>query len=73
MCVKMNLLNKCTKNEIKLMEEAGITVEDKEYSKQELKICSSQIIGYIMAHSTKNGDIDKLRNEYNGILRTINA
>ena len=69
----MNLLNKCTKSEIKLMEEAGITVEDKEYSKQELKICSNQIIGYIMAHSTKNGDIDKLRNEYNGILRTINA
>ena len=68
----MNLLNKCTKREIELIEKAGIVLENKDYSQEELKICCNEIIGYIMAHSTKNGDIDKLRNDYNSIFRTIN-
>ena len=68
----MNLLNNCTKREIELIKEAGIILEDKDYSEDELKICGSEIIEYIMSHSTKNGDIDKLRNEYSGIFRTIN-
>ena len=68
----MNLLNKCTKSEIELIEKAGIILEDKDYNEEELKICGSDIIEYIMSHSTKNGDIDKLRNDYNSIFRTIN-
>ena len=68
----MNLLNKCTKSEIELIEKAGITLMDKDYTEEELKKCGSDIIEYIMSHSTKNGDIDKLRNDYSGIFRTIN-
>lgn len=68
----MNLLNKCTKGEIELIEKAGITLTDKDYTEEELKICGSEIIEYIMSHSTKNGDIDKLRNQYISIFRTIN-
>lgn len=67
----MNLLNKCTKGEIELIERAGIILEDKDYSGEELKICGNEIIEYIMSHSTKNGDIDKLRNQYSSIFRTI--
>ena len=67
----MNLLNNCTKREIELIEKAGIILEDKDYSEEELKICCNEIIGYIMSHSTKNGDIDKLRNQYISIFRTI--
>ena len=68
----MNILKECTSSDIKLIEKAGITLEDKDYSEEELKICGSEIIEYIMSHSTKNGDIDKLRNEYISIFRTIN-
>jgi uncharacterized membrane-anchored protein len=67
----MNLLNKCTKGEIELIEKAGITLMDKDYTEEELKKCGNEIIDYIMAHSTKNGDIDKLRNQYSSIFRTI--
>ena len=44
----MNLLNKCTKGEIELIEKAGIILEDKDYNEEELKICGSDIIEYIM-------------------------
>lgn len=67
----MNLINKCTSNEIELVKKAGIELEDKDYSKEELKKCQLQIVEYIVSHSSKNGDIDKLRNEYSGIFRTI--
>lgn len=33
----MNLLNKCTTKEIKLLENIGLNVEDKDYSKEELR------------------------------------
>jgi len=67
----MNILKECTSSDIKLIENAGITLEDKDYSEEELKICGNEIIDYIMAHSIKNGDIDKLRNQYSNIFRTI--
>lgn len=69
----MNLLNECTRSEIQLIEKAGITIENKDYSKEELKRYQLQIVEYIMSHSTKNGDIDKLSNQYSSILRTIEA
>lgn len=33
----MNLLNNCTTNEIKLLENIGINIEDKDYTKEELR------------------------------------
>ena len=33
----MNLLNKCTTNEIKLLKNIGLNVEDKDYSREELR------------------------------------
>ena len=67
----MNILKECTSSDIKLIEKAGITLEDKDYGEEELKKCGNEIIDYIMAHSIKNGDIDKLRNQYSNIFRTI--
>lgn len=67
----MNLLNKCTTNEIKLLENIGINLENKEYTKEELRIYESQIEDFIMSHSTKNGDISRLSNQYNSILNTL--
>lgn len=66
----MNLLNKCTKKEIELIKKAGITLEDKEYTNEELKKYESQMIDFIMNHSSK--DINKLNIQYSSIFRTIN-
>lgn len=69
----MNLLNECTKNEIKLIEQAGIKLENKDYSAEELKRYEREITEYIMSHSSKNGDISKLCNQYSGIFRTFSV
>lgn len=67
----MNLLNECTKNEIKLIERAGIKVENKDYTTEELKRYETEITEFIMTHSSKNGDISKLSNEYSGIFKLL--
>lgn len=69
----MNLLNECNRSEIELIEKAGITIENKDYSKEELKRCQLQIVEYIISHSSKNGDIDKLSNQYSSIFKIIEA
>ena len=68
----MNLLNKCTLKEIELMKRADIYVENKEYNNEELEKCERKIVDFIMNHSSKNNQIDKLRDEYSSIFRTIN-
>ena len=68
----MNLIEKCSNDEIKLIERAGIIVENKDYSKDDLKQYEARIIDYIMSHSSKNGDISKLRNQYENIFSIIN-
>ncbi len=67
----MNLLNKCTTNEIKLLENIGINIENREYTNQELRRYENQIEDFIMSHSTKNGDISRLSNQYSSILNTL--
>lgn len=67
----MNLLNNCTTNEIKLLENIGINIEDKDYTKEELRKYEVYIEEYIMSHSSKNGDISRLSNQYNSILNTL--
>lgn len=67
----MNLLNKCTTKEIKLLKNIGINIEDKEYTNEELRRYEYQIEDFIMSHSIKNGDISKLSNQYNSILNTL--
>ena len=39
----MNLLNECTKNEMNLIEKAGIKVENRDYTADELKKCERDI------------------------------
>lgn len=47
-------------------------IENKDYSKDDLKQYEARIIDYIMSHSSKNGDISKLRNQYENIFSIIN-
>ena len=67
----MNLMKQFSKEEIKLLSNAGINVEDRDYNKEELKKCELEIEEFIMSHSTKNGDIAKLSNQYSSILNTL--
>ena len=67
----MNLKNKLNEKEIKLLENAGIYVEDRDCSKQELERCAFNIQDYIMSHSLKNGDINKVSDKYKGILNRL--
>ena len=60
----MNLLNKCTDNEINLIKQAGVIIENKDYTEDELKQFGNQMEEYIMSHSSKNNDIDKLQNNF---------
>lgn len=67
----MNLIEKCTTNEIRLLSDIGIKIEDKDYTVEELRKYESIIEEFIMNHSTKNGDINKFINQYNSVLNTI--
>lgn len=67
----MNLVEKCSNKELRLIEQAGIIIENKDYTKEDLKKCEARIINYIMSHSSKNGDISKLRNQYENIFSII--
>lgn len=67
----MNLLNKCTKKEIELLEQAGINLVDKDYTKEELKRCENEIVEHIMSKSFK--EIDGLRDKYSNIFRIIDS
>lgn len=67
----MNLIEKCTTSEIKLLNNIGIKIEDRDYTAEELRKYESTIEEFIMSHSTKNGDINRFINQYNGILNTL--
>lgn len=51
--------------EVLLLKNAGVNADcNKEYTKDERKSICMQVSEYIMNHSSKNGDIDRLQNEY---------
>ena len=62
----MQLSNILTDNEIKLLNKAQI-----DYSKQDANMILTQVTEFIMSHSQKNGDVDKLQNEYSKLLKKL--
>lgn len=64
----MNLKKELNEKDLKLLNEAGIKVEDRNYNKQELERCAFDIQNYIMSHSLKNGDINKVSSKYGKIM-----
>lgn len=67
----MNLYEVMNDKEIKLLENSEIKIEDKNYVQEDFHKMEQQIVEYIMSASSKNGDIDNRRNEYESILRKI--
>ncbi len=68
----MNLYEVMNDKELELLSNAGIKIEEnKDYLKEDFKIMEQQIVDYIMSASSKNGDIDKRRNQYESIFKII--
>lgn len=67
----MNLLSKCNENEIQLIKNAGVELENKDYSKEELKDYEMQMVDFIMSHSLKSNEVYKLQNQYRNIFNII--
>lgn len=68
----MNLYKEFSEKDIELIKKAGINIEDKNYSNEELYKFQTSIIDYIMSASSKNGEIDKRRHQFDSVFRTIN-
>ena len=58
--------------ELELLGNAGINIENKkEFTNDDKNYIFRQVSEYIMSHSSKNGDIGRLQNEYDSIFRAI--
>ena len=67
----MNLLNTFTIEQNQLLNEAGIYIQDKDYSKDEISNFFNEIMEYVMNGSIKNNDISKSLKEYNDIINIL--
>ena len=65
----MNPYEVFDREEIKKIEEAAGFIENRKYTKEECKKFVHSISEDIMSKSYKNGDMDKARQEFSGILR----
>ena len=62
----MNLVNELSDEQIKLLKEADVVVEDRDYTCEEQRLLVDKILGYIMSFSKK--DISSIVNRYQEIL-----
>lgn len=65
----MNIYKKLNEKQIKLVEEAGNIIEDREYSIEEVKQLQNSLASHIFSKS-KN-EISKEANKYSDILRIV--
>ena len=54
-----------------LLQEIGINVENREYSKSEIETFTNKIGDYIFSKSTKNGDITKTADRYSDLVNIL--
>lgn len=57
---------KYSENEKQLLSQAGVYVEDKNYTKEEIESFKIKVTDYIMSNSSK--EIDKLNKKFSNIL-----
>lgn len=67
----MNPFEVFNKEELKQINEAVGTVENRNYTKEEWKMLEHSVLDDIMSKSSKNGDISKARNELDSVLIKI--
>lgn len=57
---------KYSENDKRLLSQAGVYVEDKNYTKEEIESFKIKVTDYIMSNSSK--EIDKLNKKFSNIL-----
>lgn len=67
----MNLKVELTEKNQKLLNEIGLKVENREYSKEEIKRFINSIGEYIFSQSTKNGDLSKATARFNNLMQIL--
>lgn len=67
----MNLLNTFTIEQNQLLNEAGIYIQDKDYSKDEIKTIFNSIVENVMNKSLKNRDMTNSLQKYNDIINIL--
>lgn len=65
----MNLVNELSDEQIRLLKEADVVVEDRDYTCEECDLLLNKIIGYIMNFSKR--DINKAVKRYESIMDKI--
>lgn len=65
----MNLYNGLNKEDMTLLQEAGIEIKNREYDQEELKKSENQVVEYIMSHSMN--EISKVERRYRNLLQKI--
>ena len=60
--------------ELELLRKAGVNVENKQdFTNDDKNYIFRQVSEFIMSHSSKNGDIGRLQNEYDSIFWAVNV
>ena len=67
----MNLKNELTKKQQNLMEQLDIPIENREYSRDELRNYLDVISNNIMNFSLKNGDLQHEMTKYNELANVL--
>ncbi len=65
----MNLKIELSSEQQKLLQEVGFEIENREYSKEEIKQCECNIANHIVSQSAKN--ITKETIKYNEIMNIL--
>lgn len=65
----MNLFNKCANNDLILLQNAGIHIENRDYSIEELKIIENKITDFII--SSSKIELPELINKYTNIFNLL--
>lgn len=69
----MNLLSTLNLEQTELLSKAGILIQNKDYSKEEISNFFNETIEYVMSRSLKNSDISNSLKEYNDIISILDT
>lgn len=67
----MNFKIELTEKQQNLLKQIDIKIEDKNYTKEEIKNCVNNIASHIMSQSSKNGDLSKEINKYDELMKIL--
>lgn len=67
----MNFKFDLTTEQQKLLSQINYSIEDKEYSSDEIRNCISTISDHCMSLSSKNGDLSKEMLKYDGLMKVL--